>query len=85
MVFATVAIGLGVNIPALRQVIHIGVPRTLEAYYQEIGRAGGDGKPAVASLFYNKSDIAANVKGMTDEMRAYCLDETYCLRKYLLS
>ena len=39
VVFATVALGLGVNIPNVKQIIHIGPPRTLESYYQEIGRA----------------------------------------------
>ncbi|CAB4022829.1 ATP-dependent DNA helicase -like, partial [Paramuricea clavata] len=60
VVFATVAIGLGVNIPNVRQVIHIGPPRTIESYYQEIGRAGRDGRSARAVLYYNGSDIATN-------------------------
>ena len=68
VVFATVAIGIGVNIPEVRHVIHLEVPRTLESYYQELGRAGRDGKDAKASLYYNSTDIASNKAGMTDEM-----------------
>lgn len=48
VVFATIAIGIGVNIPSIRQVIHIGAPRTLKSYYQEIGRGGRDGKSTKA-------------------------------------
>jgi len=46
--FATIAIGIGVNIPGIKQVIHIGAPRTLESYYQEIGRGGRDRKSTKA-------------------------------------
>ena len=84
VVFATVAIGMGVNIPDVRHVIHIGPPRTLESYYQEIGRAGRDSKPAAASLFYNGHDIASNKPEMTDEMRYFCREETECLRNIIL-
>ena len=66
VVFATVAIGIGVNIPELRHIIHLEVPRTLELYYQELGREGRDGKHAKASLYYNGTDIASNKAGMTD-------------------
>ena len=85
VVFATVALGLGVNIPDVRQIIHIGPPRTVESYYQEIGRAGRDGKLAKAILYYNGSDIATNVSGMTDEMRAFCSTVKSCLREYMLN
>ena len=47
VVLATIAIGIGVNIPSIRQVIHTGAPRTLESHYQEIGRGGRDEKSAV--------------------------------------
>ena len=85
VVFATIAIGIGVNIPSIRQVIHIGAPRTLESYYQEIGRGGRDGKSTKAFLYYNGQDIAANKPGMTNEMRNFCLDESECLRKRLMA
>ena len=85
VVFATVAIGIGVNIPEVRHVIHLEVPRTLEAYYQEMGRAGRDGKNAKATLFYNGTDIASNKVGMTDGMRHYCTLSGQCLRQYLLN
>ena len=84
VLFATIAIGIGVNIPNVRHVIHIGVPRTMESYYQEIGRAGRDNKPARASLFFNGQDISTNKPGMTTAMRNFCLQETNCLRKELL-
>ena len=84
VVFATVAIGMGVNIPDVRHVIHIGPPRTLESYYQEIGRAGRDSKPAVASLFYNGHDIASNKPRMTDEVRTFCREKTACLHNIIL-
>ena len=53
VVFATVAMGMGVDIPSIRQVIHIGPPHTIHQYYQETGRAGRDGKPSKAVLHYN--------------------------------
>ncbi|XP_028417517.1 uncharacterized protein LOC114541921 [Dendronephthya gigantea] len=57
VVFATVAIGMGVDIPNIRQVIHVGPPYSVKAYFQETGRAGRDGKPSTASLYYNNRDI----------------------------
>ena len=85
VVFATIAIGIGVNKPSIRRVIDIGAPRTLESYYQEIGRGGRDGKLTKAFLYYNGQNIAANKPGMTGEMRNFCLDESECLRKGLMT
>jgi hypothetical protein len=84
VVFATVAIGIGVNIHDIRHVIHITVPGTIECYYQEIGRAGRDGKPAKASLYYNGHDISLNKPGMTSAMRGFCSQDDKCLRKLVL-
>ncbi|MEW6983865.1 DNA helicase RecQ [Colwelliaceae bacterium 6471] len=57
VVVATVAFGLGINKPNVRFVIHYEPPRTLEAYYQEIGRAGRDGLPAEALFLYDEKDV----------------------------
>lgn len=54
---ATKAFGMGVDHPRIRNVYHYEVPESLEAYYQEVGRAGRDGKPAQAVLLYDRHDI----------------------------
>ena len=84
VVFATIAIGIGVNISDIRHVVHVSVPGTLESLYQEIGRAGRDGKPAKSSIYYNGHDISSNKPGMTHEMRCFCTDDQQCLRKIIL-
>ena len=66
VVFATMALGMGVNIPSVREVIHIGPPRSVREYFQEAGRAGRDNKQSHAILYYNNHDIAANKPGMME-------------------
>jgi ATP-dependent DNA helicase RecQ len=55
---ATSAFGLGVDKPDIRFVFHYDVPDSIDSYYQEIGRAGRDGEPATALLFYRSEDLA---------------------------
>ena len=64
VIVATNAFGMGINKPDVRTVIHFDVPTAIEAYYQEAGRAGRDGKKAYAIALYDESDIEKHYKNL---------------------
>ncbi len=97
---ATLAFGMGIDKPDVRFVAHLDLPRSVEAYYQETGRAGRDGEPAEAWLCYGLSDVVTLsrmiAEGNADEERkrleqrkldallGYC-ESTRCRRQALLN
>lgn len=96
---ATIAFGMGIDKPDIRYVVHANLPGSLEAYYQEIGRAGRDGAAAESLMFYGLKDIQMRRRFIEDEAKdrehglmdhkrldvllAYC-EATHCRRRILL-
>lgn len=78
VVIATTAFSLGIDCPNIRKVIHYGTPGTIEEYVQETGRAGRDGEPAKACLFYGNPP-----KDITPQMKSYGTNTTQCRRSQL--
>jgi ATP-dependent DNA helicase RecQ len=70
LIVATVAFGMGVNKSNIRYVIHFELPRTIEAYYQETGRAGRDGVAAEAVLLFDPADIGRMKRWLDAEENA---------------
>ncbi|CAC05745.1 RecQ type DNA helicase, N-terminal truncated compared to other tlh genes, partial [Schizosaccharomyces pombe] len=84
IMIATKAFGLGINYMGVRLVVHYGLPASSMDYVQETGRAGRDGKYAIAALFYEKYDSTWS-SYVEDSMKNFLNDNTMCVRSFLAS
>ena len=71
--FVTVAFGLGGDVRDIRRIVHIGVPYTLEEYFQEAGRCGRDVLPGNATVYFNSFDISTAKRNLFQAMRDYVM------------
>ena len=81
VVFATTALGMGINIPNIRYVVHYGPPREVDDFMQEIGRGGRDGDETNALMFYN----GVQLRNCDKAMKSYVKSENVCLRQIILN
>lgn len=83
VLFVTVAFGVGIDVSNVKRVVHIGVPYTMEEFFQETGRAGRNGQQADFVLHYNSYDVSRSKKALQQVMREYATTHT-CRRDVIL-